>query len=628
MLTRPKLSLLRVAPSKYARLELLRMDGATLVQKPERLSLLTGALRLVWRCAPRHAVALLVLRLTQGVTPLAFVACSAAAIGCAMEAMGGAAAPDWCVPEGMTAREAVWGIGAVLLAVLLLDQALRAVRQIIGEALRQRVTIEVELRIQNQAIAADLALWEDPQFHDLFHRAQFDAAERPVRAFESVLSILQAALTFTLTAALMAVISPWFLLAAAAIAAIAVWLRARAARELVSWHEERTPEERLARYLSALMTGPAHAKEVRAHGMGAALQMRWRTLRERMAHARLRLSRRQAWRELALQGGAMLAMGAALAWLLSEALAGVLTLPLLAVQAQALQRLFMAMNSAVGGVTALLDHTLWLHRLDALFALRPSVAAPAHPQRVPERLSRSLALCAVHFRHARVQREALRGVSLELRCGEITAIAGPNGAGKSTLLRLLARFDDPSSGAVLADGVDLRSFDPAAWREHLGMLFQDFGRYELSVHDGVALGSGGSASVADVDNALNAADATALVRRLPAGRETVPGARFGGGDLSLGEWQKLALARAFIGNSPVLLLDEPTSALDPLAEQRVFAELRRRAAGRVIVVVAHRPTALRCADRVVVLNRGCVVADGTPDEIFARADVFADDAAP
>lgn len=600
---------------------------AAAATEPARMASLRWALRLVWRSDPRRATLLLLLRLLQGITPLVFVACSAAAIGCAMEAMGGAAAPEWCMPHGSSAREAVWGIGALLLAVLLLDQALRAARQILGESLRLRVTLAIEQRIQSQAIAADLALWDDPQFHDLFFRAQFDVAERPYRAFDAALGLVQATLTFVLTAALMAALSPWFLLAASVVAAIAVALRMRAAREFLQWHEQRTPEQRLAQYLAALLTGPAHAKEVRVHGMGASLQARWLALRTRINSERLQIARKQSVRELLLQGGAMVAVGGALAWLLLEALDGRMTLPLLAVQAQALQRLFMALTAGVGGVSALLDHSLWLRRLDNLFRVPCKITAPAAAQSVPKQLRQGIELRGVHYRHRGATRDALQDINLQLRCGEITAIAGANGAGKSTLLRLLSRLDDPSTGALCADGMDLRRFDPAAWRAHLGMVFQDFGRYELSVHDGVALGCGGAASAERVKDALRAADAEALVARLPQAGATIPGARFGGGDLSLGEWQKLALARAFVTDSSVLLLDEPTSALDPHAEQRIFAELRRRVPGRVIVVVAHRPTALRCADRLVVLQRGRVVADGPPEGILGRADVFAEDGA-
>lgn len=305
-------------------------------------------------------------------------------------------------------------------------------------------------------------------------------------------------------------------------------------------------------------------------------------------------------------------MAAALWWLVLETIAGSLSFATLVLDAQALQRMFMALTALVGSLSQLVEHQLWLRRLAEFFALRQAISAPEHAEPAPRRILQGIAVRGVRFRHNGATRDALQDVSCTFKPGEITGIAGVNGAGKSTLIRLLARLSDPDAGAVLVDGVDLRAMAPEAWRQRIGVIFQDFGRYELAVHETVALATGGNAARVDVERALAAATATPVVERIPGGSDGIPGPRFGGGELSLGEWQRLALARALLPDAAVLLLDEPTAALDGAAEEALFAELRRRAPGRVILVVAHRPSALALCNRVIRLHDGRIVADGGP----------------
>jgi ATP-binding cassette subfamily B protein len=566
---------------------------------------LVGAVHLVFRAAPRAALAATACRLLQALTPLALVALSAeflAGILTALAAQAGTSERELAVVN-------LQFTGGLLIAVLVCDALLRLGRQCAQDRLRQRVTLHVEAKIQSQAAALDLAQLETPEFQDLLHRAQLDASERPVRAFEAMLAALQGAITFVGATSLVALTAPWFLAAALPLAALAVWFRQRTAKAMLREIEQRTPEERLMRYLSALLTHPQHAKEVRVHGYAAAVQDRWRAMHEHVTGARLRVQQRSAVRESLLHIGTVMVMAVALATLVLETLAGRMSFEVLLLDAQALQRMFMALTALVGSLSALVEHRLWLRRLQGFFALRSTLAAPSMQNPVPRALQRGLEVRGVSFRHARSAKQALSDLTCNFRVGEITGLAGVNGAGKSTLIRLLARLADPDTGLILADGHDLKSFEASAWSQSLGVIFQDFGRYELPIEESVALGQAGHAQRVEVQRALQAASADGLVARLPDGLATVPGARFGRGELSLGEWQRLALARALLPHASVLLLDEPTASLDGAAEEALFAELRRRAPGRVIVIVAHRPSALALCDRVLHLHDGRLVAD-------------------
>lgn len=576
-----------------------------------RAAALRSALREVFAAAPRAALGAISCRVLQALTPLALVALSAQLLA---EILAAVAAPAGSSERDLALTNVEF-TGALLVGVLVFDALLRVLRGLAQDRLRQRVTLRVEERLQIHAASLDLAHFEATEFHDLLHRAQLDAAERPVRAFDAMLGALQGAITFTGATILVAVTAPWFLAAALPLAGLAVWIRQRTARALLREIEQRTPEERLMRYLSALLTGPQHAKEVRVHGYAEALRLRWRGLAETVTGARLRLQRTAGLREFLLHSASVAAMAAALWWLVLETVAGRMTFATLVLDAQALQRMFMALTALVGSLSALVEHQIWLRRLAEFFALRPSITSPEQAAAVPQRLVRGIEVRGVSFRHTRSTRDALQNVDCSFGPGEIVGIAGVNGAGKSTLIRLLARLSDPDAGLILVDGVNLRAFEPAEWRRHLGVIFQDFGRYELSVEEGVALATGGHAGQGSVQAALEAATAMPVVERIPGGLEGVPGQRFGRGELSLGEWQRLALARALLPDAAVLLLDEPTASLDGAAEQALFAELRRRAHGRVIIVVAHRPSALALCDRVIRMHDGRIASDDTPTTI-------------
>jgi len=311
------------------------------------------------------------------------------------------------------------------------------------------------------------------------------------------------------------------------------------------------------------------------------------------------------------------------------------------------------------GASGIIEQCLYLRDLFEFFEMKPSIASPAGSPKVPNPIRDGFVFDNVGFRYPASELWAVRHVSFALRPGERVALVGENGAGKTTLTKLLSRLYDPTEGRILLDGIDLREYDLASVRSSVGVIFQDFVRYDFrfdenigvgeidelrsyfSVDDGEAgfvgrstsrepglksgNGGNGAAVPGQIVSAAEKSLAASLLPRLPAGYKQMLGRRFDGGvDLSGGEWQKVALGRAYMRDSQVLILDEPTAALDARAEYEVFIRFSRLVAGRMAVIISHRFSTVRMADRIIVLKQGLVVEEGSHAELVARGGQYAE----
>jgi ATP-binding cassette subfamily B protein len=388
---------------------------------------------------------------------------------------------------------------------------------------------------------------------------------------------------------------------------------------IYGFYQEATPEVRERRYLQGLLHEPKLAKEIRAFGLGPHFLERHGLLdwNRHLRQARLyRTADRTALLSGAVSGAALVG---AYAFVVARGLSGDLTAGDLA----ALLAAMTAVNqqaSLLATTLALLDqHARFLTDYFEFLAIAPLVPAPAQPVRLPRGLEPGLEVDAVTFTYPRGTEPALAGVSLRVAPGELLALVGDNGAGKTTLVKLLLRLYDPQEGSVRLGGVDLREMEGADLRRRVGVLFQDYAQYELTVRENVTLGRV-ERPVSDraVAAALERAAADTVVADFPGGLDARVGRLFDGGhDLSGGEWQRLALARLVYRDADIWILDEPTAALDPEAEAAVFADLRRQLTGRMGIVISHRFSTVRVADRIAVLAGGRVIEEGTHDELVA-----------
>jgi ATP-binding cassette subfamily B protein len=512
---------------------------------------------------------------------------------------------------------------ALMAGVVLLGEALRCAAVWVRTAQSELLKDHISGLIHQKSTEADLAFYESPEYHDRLHRARDEAGYRPVALVEGLGQLLQNGVTLL---AMGAVLLPygWWLPAALLVStlpAFGVVLHCNLQQH--HWRQRTTADERRGWYYDWLLTSGDTAAEFRLFGLGPLFRSLHQALRARLRGERLRLARQGAVAELAGATVALLVTGGAMAWMVSQAIRGVITLGVLALFYQAFQQGQRLMRSLLDGVGQVYTNVLFLGNLFEFLALKPRITDPPHPADLPA-LRRGIAFHGVTFRYPGGERVALDDFSLTIPAGQVAALVGPNGAGKSTLIKLLCRLYDPDGGRIELDGIDLRELEVARLRRLINVLFQQPVHYSATVAENIALGGLSEPSRDEVEEAGRAAGADEPVARLPKGYETLLGKWFAGGtDLSVGEWQRLALARAFLRRAPILLLDEPTSAMDSWAEADWHERFRRLAAGRTVLIITHRFTTAMRADIIHVMTEGRVAESGSHQELLARGGLYA-----
>ena len=531
---------------------------------------------------------------------------------------------------GASSREAapiLAGLG-VLLAVRTAGGVLNVVTTARRRILGVRMDRHIIALVLAAAVRADLPRFEDPAFHDRLQRAVFASRGQPVVAITTLVAVLQAVLTALAVSAAFAVMA-WWLLPFAALGAIPTLRAARAERDAgYGLHLDLAENRRLREYLERLMTGRDEAKEVRALDLGPSLTARWDAEYRREIDRTVRIQRRHLRRKIRarLAGDALILAVAGTVWWLAGS--GVVDLPTAVAALTGLWLLssrLQMVGGLMGTVAESVVHLQDLRLFTASETTAPSettASAPAAPSR-PAAGFRSLRAERIGFTYPGSARPALRDVSVTLHPGEIVALVGPNGSGKTTLAKILAGLYRPDRGTLLLNGAPLA--DPAVLRDTSAVLFQDFARYKLSALDNIAFGRADRpVDPARITEAARQAGADGFLRGLPRRYATVLSKEFTGGeDLSGGQWQRLALARAFYRDAPLVILDEPTAALDPEAEEELFRRMRHLFAGRTVLLISHRFSSVRGADRIYVLDGGTVIEQGTHDELMARRTRYA-----
>lgn len=577
------------------------------------------ALRLVWRSSPRLTLAnLLLTPLLAVLPPLALYLLKRVVDATAEIWAAGArtALSDWRPLSGL-----ILCAGVLLVAGIFVRAALAWFGQALQFVVDDRVRGELHARL----LSFDIEFFENHERLNHLFLARDQALQRPMHMVNGLLQLMRGITSAAGILALLGAFRWWLppMLLAGAMPGVA--LRLRRARKFYLLRKEFAPLEREASYFDRVLSGGGQMKELRVYGHGSYFRERFQSLRRQVRAAQLR------WRLFVLGGGVMAQLvglavvAAALALLARDLLAGVATLGALAMCVQGINRGHGALSGVVGGLISLYEDALFLQGYEELMAHPVAIVAPARPRPVPPRLREGITFEHVSFSYPGASKLVLDDVSFTLRPGESLALVGGNGSGKSTLVKLLCRLYDPTAGAIRADGVDLREFDPASWRKVLGVLFQDFGAYPLTARENVWFGNmAGDAAGPEIAAAALRAGADSLVNGLPRGWETRLGRAFADSvELSFGQWQRLALARAFARDSALFIMDEPTSALDGQAQRVLMARLDDWKRGRGVLLVSHDPAAVRSADRVIVLVSGRVAEQGTPGLLAAAGGVYA-----
>ena len=581
-------------------------------------------LGLVWRSSPGGTVALGVLTVLAAALPPIVAWVGKLIIDAVMAAHSAAPGAARDVAVGRTVRWVVVELGAVT-AIALLERALGLVRQLVGS----RLGIDVNVAILEKALQLDLRHFEDPEFYDKLTRARREASSRPLSLIQGNFQLLRNALTLAGYIALLVGFSGWMVLALLAATVPAFVAEARfsgAAFRLRNW---RSPDARRLNYLEYVMANDEHAKEVKLFGLGPLLLERYRGFAERFyAEDKALATRRTVWAYLLSLVSTLVFYGCYALIVVATARGGLslgsMTLYLAAFRQG--QQSFQSILTAVGGMY---EDTLYMSNLFEFLEIpvgREQAASPAPAAPVVVLAEEGIRFEGVGFRYPDSDTWALRGVDLFLPKGQSLALVGENGAGKTTFIKLLAGLYRPTEGRVRLDGRDLKDWGDAELRRRIGVIFQDFNQYQLLVRENVAFGSVDHlGDELRVKRAVDQGGARDLVSGLADGLETQLGRWFkGGAELSGGQWQKVALARAFMREeADILILDEPTAALDAEAEHAVFERFRQLTAGRTAILISHRFPTVRMADRILVLDGGRVIEDGTHAGLLAAGARYA-----
>jgi ATP-binding cassette subfamily B protein len=599
-------------------------------------SSLPRVLRLVWDASPSTTLALFVTTAIAGVMPAAAAWTAKLLIDAVVQgiAVHNFHQPDrvWplCAPPSAACSLGPWelpaytAIGAIVFLAILqlvlfaLTAFLGTIRNITQQLLQNSVAMRIQLMVMEKAATLDLAFYEDPASYDLLRRAQTDSINRPVMMISTAFGLVQTLITFVSMIALLIAASPLL-----ALLALVSPIPAFIADTRYGWWGYNIARwgSRLLRrmnYLVTLVTTDTFAKEVKLFGLGSYFIARYKLIAEAFYASQRRQVARRYMTGFALGNLSTIATSLTYLYVAFQAIAGHLTLGYLTLYTAAAQSVQGSIQGLLGGFSGMYEHNLYLTNLYELMATKTSLPVAKAPVAMPERVRGEIRFESVTFAYPGAEKNALTDLSFTVKAGETLAVVGRNGAGKTTLFKLICRLYDPKEGRILIDGIDLRDFEPDELRKQIGAMFQDYVDYQATAAENIGLGN--VTQITDRDAIVHAssqAGADDLIAKLPDGYDTALGKWFDAGvNLSGGEWQKVALARAFMRDAKILLLDEPTSALDAQAEYDLFERLRSLTMGRTAVYISHRFSTVRRADRIVFLEHGRLAEEGTHEELM------------
>jgi ATP-binding cassette subfamily B protein len=584
----------------------------------ERLSALRNVpavLKIVWDSGPAVVVFGLVSRLFASLLPVAILWITKLIIDGIVHA----------VSTHQPVQTGFWWLVAAEFSLAVLTSVLARAIDYSDSLLADKYTRHVSIRVMNHAASLDLVTYEDPVFYDRLERARVQATDR-LGMIQAIGRLIQQAITtLTLSVSIM-LFSPWLMLLLIAGVLPAFLGESHFAFLGYAKNFRQTPIRRQLDYLRVLGGSKEAAKELKLFGLRHFLSERFARLSDEIYKENVALSRRKLIAGTLLSVVGTMGYYSAYVFVIWRTVSGVLSIGTLTFLAGAIQQASSNIQQIFSTLAGIADQALFLTDLLAFFGMQATIRSKPDALPAPRPMLRGFEFQNVSFHYPGSSRLVLNRLDFQLRPGERVALIGENGQGKTTIVKLITRLYDPSEGRILLDGVDLREYDLEDLHREIGVIFQDFMRYEMTVRENIAVGrleEIGNLEVLEESARKSMADH--VIERLPHGYEQMLGRRFEQGvDLSGGEWQKVALARAYLRDAQLLILDEPTAALDAPSEFEVFRRFSELTAGKTALFISHRFSTVRMADRIVVLDSGRIVEEGSHDQLSSLGGRYAE----
>jgi ATP-binding cassette subfamily B protein len=572
-------------------------------------------LKIIWDSNPRIVASGVVLRIIISLIPLGILAVTRLIIDAVVVH----------VSHNGALRHDFWWLVVAEFALASLATFLGQITNYCDTVLADDFTRHISIRIMNHASRLDLSSYEDPIFYDKLERARVQATDR-LGMIRQMGQLVQQFITTATLAISIVFFSPWLLLVLIVFVFPAFLGESHYAFLGYALAYRQTPAKRQIDYLRFLGASKDSAKELKLFGLSKFLTGRFKDLWDGIYEDNVALAKRRVYGTSILSMISTLGYYGAYAWVIYETVYGQLTVGTLTFLTGAIAGASTNLQLFFSTFSSIADQSLFLTDLLEFFAVEPTVYSKPNAIRAPRPIRQGFEFRDVSFTYPGTSRQVLKNLNLRLGIGERIALIGENGEGKTTIVKLLTRLYDPTGGAILLDGVDLRDYDLEDLSGQIAVIFQDFMRYDMIAMDNISVGQIEERdNRARIDEAARKSLADLLIQKFPLGYEQMLGRRFEGGvDLSGGEWQRIALARAYLRDAQVLILDEPTAALDARAEHQVFERFAELTAGKMALLISHRFSTVKMADRIVVLEKGQITEEGSHNELVAQGGRYSE----
>ena len=564
------------------------------------------AIIFVWRSSPKLTIAQLVVLILLSLLPLINLLLIKELVD---EITLQASLPKFSFQQVLFL---IIGMGIILLLINIMN----VISQYVATAQQQRVTDFMSSIIQKKSVEIDLQFYEDPTYHDTLHRAQSQGIHKPVQVLNSLISIIQNGLSLIAIAGLFIWLH-WSIAVVLILSALpALFIKVYFAKKMYTWEKKITQTERESIYLNMMLTVDKFVKEIRIFDVSKTFIERYAKLRGEIYTEKMAIVGKQSKAEIIAKALEVIATVSIYMFVAYRAVLGKITAGGFVMYFQAFQKGQSSLKATLQSLATLYQNRLFLQYLFEFLDIKHKVKEAKNPMPLPK-IEEKISFHDVSFKYPSSEHDILKNINLEFNKGEVIAIVGENGSGKTTLIKLLCRLYDVNDGTIRFDGKDIKAISLSDVRQKISVIFQDYAEYFLSVKENIQISDMHQPlDMERIEQSAKNTGADGFIKKLPLEYENMLGLRFmRGNQLSGGQWQKIALARAFYKEADIIVLDEPTSAIDPLAEYEIFEKLKDFAKDKILVLITHRLYNLKMADQIIVMDKGEVIEQGSHEEL-------------